>query len=349
MIIALEIFQPAHPADVTALTAALRQLPLDRIKRLVVLGKTEGPATLNDFSRDLAQAAVDRAIQQVGGEALLLRSVRLFSTGCEGIATPITVFLAQIENGAASQKQAEGLVLGAAESSPVADEDRAGPIHIQAARDSVSNAMADAGIVADQVSLILVKSPILSVAEAERQGGSRRRHGGSTGSARAAAAIGAGLAIGEIDSRSLGPDPIGQASLYAKRVMAFSGTEVDRVETVVLGKRVGGDQRWDIQSKLLEDLLDGDALLQIGRDHLQEIALVLFKAGIPADGNLRGRRTTVLTSELPPDKQLRAAASGLLTAYFSKAHKFISGGAEHLGAPGACLCSVLLRVEPAES
>lgn len=343
MPVAIEIIHPNRPSDASTLLDRLRRLPLDRIRRLAVLGKTEGPATLNDFSRELSQSTVDAAIQQAGGSALLGRTTRFFSTGCEGIASPLTVLFADIERDHPVGAQEVGLAFGTANSPPLVDADRCGLAHVEAAREAVARAMQDAGLVADQVALVLIKSPILSVAEATIQGGDRLRHGGSTASSRGAAAIGAGLALGEIDPRSLGPDPVLRASVHARRVMAFSGTEVDRIEAVAIGKRRGGDPAWDVASRLVADIADGEGMRAMHPGEAHEIVLVLLKAGISPDGVLRGKRTTVLTSELPPDKQLRAAASGVVAACFGNADAFISAGAEHLGRPGACLCTLILK------
>jgi cyanuric acid amidohydrolase len=339
MPLAIEVFHPRNPGDTQELREALRLLPKDRIRRLVVFGKTEGPATLNDYSRDLAQLTVDAAIREVGGAALLERSTRLFSTGCEGVASPITVLLADIEGDASHR---EGLAFGAAVSEPVPDAVRAGPVHIAAAQDTVTRACKDAGLTAAQVGLVLIKSPILSPAQAARQK-LRKRHGGSTGSSRGAAAIGAGLALGEIGPRGLDDDPVGRAAVYAQRVMAFSGTEVDRIEAVVIGTRPGGDPRWAIKSKVIQDLADGDALRAMRTEAGNGLLLALFKAGIADDGTLRGKRTTMLTSDLTPDKQLRAAASGVIAACLGGVDAFISAGAEHQAPAGACLCALIVR------
>jgi cyanuric acid amidohydrolase len=343
MPLAIKVFHPRNPGDTRELREALDRLPADRVRRLAVFGKTEGPATLNDYSRDLAQLAVDAAIHEVGGTALLERTTRLFSTGCVGVASPITVLLADIEGDASHR---DGLAFGAAVSEPVPDGERAGPVHIAAAQDTLIRACKDAGLTAAQVGLVLIKSPILSPAQAARQT-IRKRHGGSTGSSRGAAAIGAGLALGEIDPRALDDDPVGRAGVHARHVMAFSGTEVDRVEVIVIGTRPGGDPRWAIRAKLLQDLADGDALRAMRTDAGGGLMLALFKAGIAADGRLRGRRTTVLTSDLTPDKQLRAAASGVIAACLGGVDAFISAGAEHQGPPGACLCALIVRNDSA--
>jgi cyanuric acid amidohydrolase len=347
MTLFIEVFRPEGPADTQEMSAALARLPIEQVKRLVVLGKTEGPATLNDFSRDLAQSAVDAALRKLGGNALLARSICLFSTGCEGIATPVVTLM--VELASHSPNSLAGVAIGLATSGVLMDDERAGPKHIEAARQTTARAMADAGLARDQVSLVLIKSPIQSVAAASRQGGDRRRHGGSTGSSRGAAAIGAGIALNEIDASSLGNDPVGRTPAHTRRVMAFSGTEVDRIEAVVIGTRPGGDPAWQVKSTLIDDLTDTEALRRLARDARGEPLLIFFKAGIPASGCLRGRRTTVFTSDLTPDKQLRAASSGIVAGAFGAVDAFISAGAEHLGHDGACLCALITKTSAGDA
>jgi cyanuric acid amidohydrolase len=334
----IEIGYPEWPGDAAPLAAWLGRLPREAVTRLVLLGKTEGPATLNDYSRDLAQAATARALDAAGGD-LRSRCFCLFSAGCEGIATPLTIMIARI-GGEASQ--ARGLAVGAARSAPLPPSARCGLGHIDAAALTVREAMADAGLRPDAVALVLIKSPVLMPDAARDAAGAPSRHAGSTGAARGAAAIGAGIALDDIDRARLGADPVGRDRVFATRTMAFSGTETDCLEAIVLGERPGGDPRWSIRVATLADLVDADGMARLRAAADAPPQVVLFKAGI-ADGRLRGRRTTVLTSELAADKQLRAAASGLVGAYFASTAAFISGGAEHQAPLGGCLCAVLYR------
>jgi cyanuric acid amidohydrolase len=335
----LETFRTQGPGDVAGFSAALRRLPLDRVRRLAVLGKTEGPATLNDASRELAQLAAENEIRAIGGLALLERTWQIFSTGCEGIASPMTALVAELNDDKVSRKP--GLAFGAARSLPIAPEERCGPRHITAAADAVCDAMRSAGLAANQVDLVLIKSPIMP---AGVNGAPSRsaRHAGSTSASRGAAALGAGIALGQIRAGELGDNPVGATACFATKVMAFSGTETDCVETIVLGMRVGGDSAWTIESFHLKDMLDIDPLLMLRSRAAPD--LVFFKAGIASSGHLRGLRTTVMTSDLPADKHLRAAASGMIGACFPRTPTFISGGAEHQGEPGACLCAIVRRV-----
>jgi cyanuric acid amidohydrolase len=335
----IAIAYPSDPGDVRALNAWLGGLSKNAISKLGILGKTEGPATLNDFSRDLAQAATDSAVAAMGSD-LSSRTCRLFSTGCEGIASPVMVMMAEITG--AQDPHARGLVIGIARSEPLPPRARCGLEHIDTAASMVQAAMDDAGLRRDQVVLVLIKSPTLVPGSVPVDTQHAKRHAGSTASSRGAAALGAAIALGEIDRSDLRDDPVGRDTPFATRVMALSGIESDSIEVVVLGERPGGDPRWGIVSQMLMGWLDTEAISQI-RLVSRIPELIFFKAGIAPDGRLGGRRTTVLTSDLSPDKQLRAAASGFVTAHFGKVAAFISGGAEHQAPPGGCICAALYR------
>jgi hypothetical protein len=103
--------------------------------------------------------------------------------------------------------------------------------------------------------------------------------------------------------------------------MAFSGTETDRCEVLVLGNRPGGDPRLRVDRAQLSDLMDAGPL-----------------AGLASGGDAR-----LVFYEMPSDKQLRAAASGVIAANFGTTRAFISGG-EHQAPPGGCLAGVIRRL-----
>jgi cyanuric acid amidohydrolase len=337
----ISISYPDGPGDVRGLKAWLDRLPKRDVSKLIVFGKTEGPATLNDFSRDVAQAATDAAIGEADRD-LLTRSWRLFSTGCEGIASPIMIMMAEIA-GPGHASSAIGLAVGLARSEPLPAYPRCGLDHVEAAALTVDRAIKNAGLRPDQVALVLIKSPILIPGSLPAGVNAGARHVGSTGSSRGAAAMGAGIALGEIDRATLSDDPVCRDAVFATRVMSFSGIETDAIEVVVLGERPGGDPNWGIASTLISDFLDADGIARLRAVAGPNPELVYFKAGIAPDGRLRGRRTTVLSSDLSADKQLRGAASGFVAAHFGTANAFISGGAEHQAPHGGCLCAALFR------
>jgi len=337
-------FDMAAAGDASGVRSALRALPIARIRQLAVVAKVEGTATLNDASRELASACIGGEIRRAGGEALAARTLEILSVGCEGIITPGGWLFASLAVPARPPTVASlpvGLAMGQARSAPVPMRDRAGPRHVEAAARAVRAAMREAGLRAREVTLVLIKSPILMPGTTVALEPAQRRHVGSTGASRGAAALGAALALGEIARGPVDAARLcAEASLHGARTLSFSGTETDRCEAVVFGHRPGGDPALQASMAVLADLLDSEALSTLAADPAS-LQAVFFKAGIAAGGRLRGARTTVLSSELPADKQLRAAASGVVGAVLGTTRAFISGGAEHQAAPGACLAAVI--------
>lgn len=327
MKVAILPFDMSAPGDGAGVRRALRRLALREVLQLAVVAKIEGTATLNDVSRELASERIGAELRRAGGPALLRRSLEILSVGCEGIITPGGWVIASLR---APAGRGFGLALGHARSAPVAMQDRATPRHIRTAAGAVRAAMRRAGLDRNTVELVLIKSPVLLAGAG--------RHVGSTAASRGAAALGAALALGElrgsvIDESTLCAD----WALHGSRTMAFSGTETDCCEVLVMGNRRGGDPLLRVDRAVLADILDAAPLAALASG----ARAVFYKAGITRLGTVRGARTTVLTSELPADKQLRAAASGVVGAVIGTTRAFISGGAEHQGLPGTCLAAVI--------
>jgi len=348
MKIAIVPFDMSSPADASGVRRALRRVPVGDLLQLAVIVKVEGTATIDDASRELASERIGAEIRRAGGTALMRKTMEILSVGCEGITTPGGWLIASLRGVARRNKGTPyGLAVGQARSAPVAMRDRATRRHVNTAQRTVRAAMRSAGLDARSVELVLIKSPILVPERGSPISESQQRHVRSTGASRGAAALGAALALGEVRGSDIGEDSLcSDWALHGSKTMAFSGTETECCEVVVLGNRSGGDPSLRINRAVLADILDRSPLeaLAAGPRNPQ---LVFYKAGIALDGAIRGARTTVLTSELPADKQLRAAASGVVGAVFGTTRAFISGGAEHQAAPGACLAAVIRSTAPA--
>ncbi len=364
MPVIVETMATDGPGDVAGLQAMLSRLAIDKVRRLAIIGKTEGTATINDFSRELATLAASNGLRAAGGEALLARTTLIFSTGCEGVLSPNITVIAAIEEAEAGARSpavdnaAARLAMGGARSRVLAADELVTPIHARAVADAVQTALQEADLTADQVSLVLVKSPILTHRDAAATGRPEvLARAGSSGRSRGTAALGAALALGEITGRELEEVNIGaDVAIHAHRAMTFSGTELNHNEVVVLGNRPGASGRCQILCTEIDDILDRRSLKRLflragcGLDGDGELAgtqglqAVFLKAGVAPDGQVRGQRTTVFQSEVDPDKHMRAAASGLIGGLLGSPRVFVSGGAEHQAAPGRGLAACIARV-----
>ncbi len=357
MTLLLSAYDCEGPGDARDLSRLLAALPRGRLRRIAVLGKTEGTATLNDFSREVAIGAARAAIAEQLGAAALGQATLVFSTGCEGVITPFGYLLADLAEDA--PRDAAGpprLALGVSASPAIPLADRGGRAHALAVASAVRAAMADAGATADQVALVFVKSPVLPrrhLADLPPEIGARA---GSTAIARAVAALGAGIALGEVAEDRVVDAAIGRdVTLHSRRVMAVSGTELSHNEVILLANVPGAGGELRLDSEPMADILDAAALLRLARRAgLTPDADGLFtgsapealfvKVGVRPGGMVRGRRTTVFESEFDADKHLRPAASGVVGALFGTTRSFISGGAEQQAVVGGGLAAMVVRV-----
>ena len=358
MRVVVEGYATERPNDVEGLKRVLEALPVEQVQRLALVAKTEGTATINDFSRELALTAAEGAIRVAGGDDLFDRSTLIFSTGCEGVLSPCVYVLAALDDGPTSADGPPRLAMGGARTRAMATEELVTPMHTRLIAGAVEMAMVEAGLNATQVSLVFVKSPILTHRAAAATGDSGiMERAGSSGQSRGAAALGVALALGEIGENEIDHVRIGKdLHLHANRAMTFSGTEVEFGEVLVLGNRPGPGGNALVYSGGIADILDARGLKALfreagcGLDEAGELTgtgnlqAVFLKAGVAPDGCVRGERTTVYQSEVDPDKHMRAAASGLIGGLLGTGRVFVSGGAEHQAPPGGGLCACIADV-----
>ena len=341
------------PGDTDGLERILSGLPVGNITRLALVAKTEGTATINDFSRELALSASAQKIIGIGGRDLLERSTLIFSTGSEGVLSPMIYVLAAIADDSGGDR--EHLVIGGGRTRMMEAGELVTPTHVRLIAKAVDEAMTEAGLTQDQVALVFVKSPILSHRDAAETGDPMIiNRAGSSGQSRGAAALGVALALGELTETDIDAIRIGtDLQHHSSRAMCFSGTEVETGEVLVLGNRPGAGGSTSIYSGSMADILDARSLRQLFQragcqmDAVGEIAsrerlsAVFVKAGMAPDGHLRGNRTTVFHSDLDPDKHMRATASGVIGGILGTGRVFVSGGAEHQAPPGGGLCACI--------
>jgi len=342
-------FEMSSPEDTSALLDALVKADARNASRIAIVAKTEGPATVNDFGRSLALNAIHAALHKAGSHC---PTHIILSMGSEGLISPGGYLIVE-------DKKAEGgiagLALGMARSAPLAPSDLVNGRHIEIARDTALKAIADAGIGVADVAIVLAKSPLLTHAMSAGLSDEQLAKVNVSSASRAAASLGIGAALGEVPAAQAVSAAIGtRHELCARRAMVFSGTESEAMEIIVLGNRKGGPVA--VRSGLAKDLIDIDGMAAViaggGQDAVAKarslaasgaVAGVFLKAGVAPDGLIRGHRTTVFSSDLDPDKHMRAAASGVLGALLGDTRFFISGGAEHQAPPGGCILAAVLR------
>jgi cyanuric acid amidohydrolase len=338
-------FEMSAPDDVGALECLIASLRPVPGARLAVIAKTEGTATLNDFSRALALRALSDCLATAGfGDPACTQVI--LSTGSEGVITPGGWLLCE---GGQGEGMLSGLAFGIARSEPLMPAEMITAAHARIAARVVAEACRDAGVGREEIGLVLMKSPVLLREDAVGLPDAQRKRANSTSLARGIAGIGIAIATGEIDAAAVTDDTVGrEAGIFSRRGMVFSGPETRRCEAIVLANAPGYPAA--VRCGTIADLLDIDGMARIlapgaadplaaarGLAQRGFVRAAFLKAGLAPDGRLRGQRTTIFSSDLEPDKHMRAAASGVLGALLGDTRSFISGGAEHQAPPGGGL------------
>lgn len=349
MAILAQSFDMAGPGDVSGLSTVIASIGSERIVRLAVFVKVEGD--YDDGSREVARSALEHLIAE---HRLADRTQLLTAVGCEGVSTPFGYVLADVKTPAvaASGSVQPRLAMGFARSEPPPVTELDSPALAGRVADTVRLAIANAGLTLDQVAMSFVKVPQpVSAPDTDQRVRGRRTRG--------VAALGAGIALGEVDAARVTDSAIGtDSSLFSRRAQNFAGPEVTRVEVIVLGNRAGAGGDLVAFSTIANDLIDARSLrrmLMAGGLSLdnegelaepERVAAFFIKAGPSADGRVRGARTTIYNSSITPEKHMRAAQSGLLGGLLGTTRVFNTGDPIQAAPEGGAVACALIKAGP---
>ncbi|MSP80866.1 MAG: hypothetical protein EXR02_07370 [Rhodospirillales bacterium] len=320
MTVVLASYDIQDPKDMSALKAALDRHDAPSIRRVAIFSKLNGE--YDDGARENAKAAVDKVIAAKG---VADRTEMITIIGCEGASTPFGYAFIDVDDKSVAVGDDKRLAIGLGHADPGAEAELDGPAFGGRVKACVLGAMRDAGLGPDGVATVIVNGPPATSGDAVLR--SRRM--------RAVAALGAGAAIGEIDDRSIVDAAIvSDTSLYTRRVQTFVGPQIKRIEIIVLGNRAGGGGDLVAYSAVTTDLFDVRAVKVMLReaglqfDHDGEftdgdrVVAAILKAGVGPGGTVNGAPTAIFNSRTPPEKHVRAAASGVYGALLKNTRIF---------------------------
>jgi cyanuric acid amidohydrolase len=339
------------PDDVSGIEAAIASQRIDPKGVIAVLAKTEGNGLVNDFSRGHATLALSLLFERHLATDEAARVCLVMSGGTEGAMAPHWLVF---ERAAGDGTKGPSLAIGRAITAPLPFEHLGRLPQVDQVAAAVRAAMHDAGIDdSADVHFVQVKCPLLTarrLAEADRRGAAvaTRDTLKSMGLSRAASALGAAVALGEIDRAALSDTDIGANwSLWSGRASASAGIELINHEIVVMGMSSSWSGPLAIDHAVMADAIDVEpvraALKRLGLDSAGQLppaqrarlVALLGKAEASHDGQLRGHRHTMLDdSDIAATRHARAFVCGALAALVGHAEIYVSGGAEHQGPDG---------------
>ncbi len=336
-------FDMSRPDDLSVLSAYLHSVDALRVRRLALLLRVAGE--YEDGTREAARAAVEALLD---GFSLAHRAAFITVVGAEGASTPSGFALVDLDEAvrsAGEPRLAIGITLAAPPPEP-----SIGTVQFASdLRAMVAAAVDDGGMDVNDVQLVIVNVPMAASGHV----GIRSRQG------RAAAALAAGMALGEISESDVTADRImNDASLFTSRVQTFTGPAIRQIEIIVIGnsRTAGGDLF--ACNTVTQDLLDTRSIrrmlkaagLQMDEDgELDTGCLVatVAKYGVSPDGVIAGAPTTVCSSAMPPEKHIRAALSGVLGATLHTTRVLSTYDPVHQAPPGGgTLCCIIRKPHP---
>jgi cyanuric acid amidohydrolase len=341
----------AAPDDVSGIEAGIAAGGIDPAGVMAVLAKTEGNGLVNDFSRGLATSTLAAMFRRYLPADAADRVCLVMSGGTEGGMAPHWLVLERTED---AHGATPALAIGRAHTPPL-PFDKLGRLgQVDQVTAGVRSAMQDAGITdVANVHFVQIKCPLLTaqrIGLADKSGVpmATRDTLKSMGLSRAASALGAAVALGEIDRTQLNDSDIGTNwDLWSGRASASAGIELLNHEIVALGMSATWSGPLAIDHAVMADALDIEpvrtTLARLGLDARgqlpaigrERLVALLGKAEASHDGRLRGRRHTMLDdSDISSTRHARAFVCGALAGLIGHAEIYVSGGAEHQGPDG---------------
>jgi cyanuric acid amidohydrolase len=354
------------PDDVGETARLLDQGAFQAEHVVAVLGKTEGNGGVNDYTRALATLAFQTLLAERSGRRtadIAKRVPIIWSGGTEGVMSPhATIFVREPDRGhPGGQKR---FAVGTAYTRDLLPEELGTALHAEVAAQGVRAAIEDAGIEsAADIHFVQIKAGALTT---ERIAAARGRGRPvvtsdtykSMAYARAATALGIGLATGEIDRTRLSEEAIGRDfAAFSNVASTSSGLELMNCEIIVLGNSARSTSDLVMAHGVMRDALDAAAVREALRaaglsvecelSDGDRVRLVNVFAKCEPDlaGATRGRRHVMFDdSDINYTRHIRGVVNAVVASVTGDPMCYISAGAEHQGPPGGGVVAVLARV-----
>jgi cyanuric acid amidohydrolase len=280
----------------------------------------------------------------------------------EGVMSPhATIFTREPDRGTPAGD--ERFTIGTAYTRDLLPEEFGTAIHARVAAEGARAAIDAAGIDAtEDVHFVQIKTGALTterINEARARG--RSVVTGDTYKSmtygRAAAALGIGLATGEVAPSALDADVIARDfSVLSDVASTSSGVELMNCEIIVLGNSRRSTSDLLMSHAVMRDAIDAagvrEALRRAGLSVDCELAPfdrgrlvnVFAKCEPDASGQTRGRRHVMFDdSDINDTRHIRGVVNAVIASVIGDTMCYVSAGAEHQGPPGGGVVAVLAR------
>lgn len=359
------------PNDTTALDAYLTSGEIDPWDVVAMIGKAEGQGLHNDYGRVFADVSLRQSLARARGcstDDIGDTVMIAVSGGTPGVLSPhVTVVSRRELAEKPSGLTGKGLVVGRAHTEPILPEDIGRVAQIDKVSRAVEAALADAGVSDPRdVHQVIVKGPALSaagVAEAAARGNTVVTEDfgiGPMGSmcwSNDAAALGVGVALGEVDRTAVTDDVVRRDwELFSAVAATSAGGEKKVGEVLVLANSETSASTLRVGHGITRDLADQGGVKEALRSaglafdccpsdaDKERIVQVFAKFVLPGTDQLHGRHITVLDDH-EAHHVAKAVGGALVVSVTGEPMSFVSGGERnsHMGPPGGNPVAAVVR------
>lgn len=332
MWVSIRRFQALFPGDTDDLDRVMREERINPESLRAIISKTDGSGFGNDYSRQIAE---DRFISYLESTFNLARKeiesriLFITSSGCEGLITPHGYVIFETSN---RGEESGGLVAGIAKTGYIKPDDIGTFNQSKAVAAAAQEALHTAGLNdPGQVGIVFVKSPI-DLHDPDLTG--------SISATRRASAIGVGLALGEVqESDAVGALDARRNHPYSEKAFTFSGNELSDCRVLALGDPSSSTNH--IVTRTFENLTDIDTFDEDIRESKEHMEALFIKVSDFNSGWSQSTGLALGRSDLPKNREIRAAASGVFATLTGSTEIFISVGAENQGPAGGGIMTII--------
>ena len=346
----------AGPGDVSQVAALFekRVVPQDVV---AVIAQTEG----DGYARGYASLAMEGLFSRklaIEPREVFERIPMLMIGGTAGLMHPhFTLFTKSKPGGERSDGMSKRLAIGVANTRRLLPEEYGTLVELDAVVEATKQAMRDAGIDDPRdIHSVQMKTPSMTPARVE-DAKSRGKDVcnpnllTASGMTRGAAALGAAVALGEIDRKRISDKTIGgDTSVYSNVGCASAGAEQHSIRVIVIGNVAGAPGNLIAAHGMMKHQLDLAGAYEAFRNAGLEVAdgpltpasqkrlrAVFCKAGGDAVGAVDGRRHTMRSDFLSAfsGHQAKAVVHAIVSSVAGSTQVLANAGPEHQGAPGA--------------
>jgi cyanuric acid amidohydrolase len=353
----------AGPADVSGLANLFARNEVDPAHVVAIIAQTEG----DGHARSYSALCLRRLFAGLLGatEAELQEKLPLLMIGgTAGLMSPhFTVFIKKPTD-KSGDPAVRRMAIGVASTRPLKAEEYGTPAQVDLVTAAVKEALADACAEPDDVVCVEMKCPqmtasLLSDAAARGATVADPDLWRNSQLARGASALGAAVALGEVDAAAIDHAAIaGRPDLYTERGSASSGTDYGGVRVVAIANVAGAPGSYLAGHGVMAHQLDlpgaQAAFVEAGL-HLRDGVVIeadrakfqtaFVNAGADSLPHILGRRHTMRTDLMSNFAGHVSKALAHVTVAGIAQNPMVLGnaGAEHQGPPGSNLVCVIAR------